>query len=87
MPKGIRKFPGAMASDNEGEYLTVNSKGKPSKTRDKRDLRILLGDKNTAELVKESKRWHEARRKAKSDRAKADKAGKEAIEPIRRKKF
>ena len=91
MPKGVRKVGYAMASDNDGEYITHNPRGKIGKTRDKQDLRILIGDKNTSELVRDSKKWHESRRKAKADRAKADKAkadkeGKDAIELVRRKK-
>ena len=91
MPKGNRKVVYAMPSDNEGEYITHNSKGKTGKTKDEQELRALIGDKDTSELIKGSKEWHASNRKAreakaKADKAKADKDGKDAVELVRRKK-
>lgn len=89
MPSKVNRKPSyATAGDVEGEYITYNSKGKVSKTRDKQVLRGLIGDKETSALVKDSKKWHASRRKAReaSAKAKADKEGKDAIELVRRKK-
>lgn len=88
MPKGVRKVGYAMASDNDGEYITHNPKGKIGKTKDEQELRTLIGDKNTSALVKDSKKWHESRRKAREAqaKAKADKEGKDAVDLVRRKK-